>query len=210
MNPGSRVFDAFPRFVLICLISLFSGCHPDADAPTDSARLKESVWKEHPASPILVPGRPGSWNESRADTGNSIIRHKGRWYLYHGGVDAREIGRIGLHVSDGDRIVGPWQMLQDNPVLGPGGAGSWDSQSVAHPVVLRYEGVFWMYYTGTDGNHRRIGLARSGNGIDWKKLPRPVYSAGPAGSWDAGGAPVGGPRRQAFCNGLLRLAGRTQ
>jgi predicted GH43/DUF377 family glycosyl hydrolase len=44
-----------------------------------------------------------------------------------------------------------------------------------------------MYYGGSDGNHRRIGLARSGNGIDWKKLPGPVFSAGPAGSWDAGG-----------------------
>jgi len=78
----------------------------------------------------LVPGRPGSWNERRADTGNSIVQYKGRWYLYHSGEDARRVGRIGLHVA-GDRIAGPWRALRDRPILGPGPAGSWDSVSVA-------------------------------------------------------------------------------
>ncbi len=187
MNPGGRCFTAFWRFLLLWSALLVAGCHTEADAPVDSARIQDSEWQEHPASPILVPGPPGSWNERRADTGNSIIDYKGRWYLYHGGVDARAVSRIGLHVSTGGQLAGPWQVLQDKPVLGPGTAGSWDSQMVAHPTVLRHKGVLWMYYSGTDGNYRRIGLARSGNGIDWKKLQGPVFSPGPAGSWDAGG-----------------------
>ncbi|KPJ79006.1 MAG: hypothetical protein AMJ54_00670 [Deltaproteobacteria bacterium SG8_13] len=187
MNPCSRGFAVFVRLLLMCAASLYSGCHSAADAPADSRRLTAIAWKEHPASPILVPGQPGSWNEKRADTGNSIIYYKHRWYLFHSGVDAGTVGRIGLHVAAGGKIVGPWQALRDQPVLGPGVAGAWDSESVAHPSVMRRAGVFWMYYGGTDGNRQRIGLARSGNGIDWKKLPGPVFSPGPPGSWDAGG-----------------------
>ena len=177
----------FIRYLTVLLILVLPGCQDQADVPTDSARLKESQWKEHPASPILVPGRSGAWDEMRADTGNSIAYHKGRWYLYHSGEDASGVGRIGLHVSDADSIGGPWHILRKKPVLGPGPAGSWDGHSVAHPSVLRHEGVFWMYYGGTDGRRHRIGLARSGNGVDWKKLPGPVFSAGPSGAWDAAG-----------------------
>ena len=187
MNPGNRPFTVFIRLMLMAAISFSSGCLGDADAPVDSSRMKTSAWQEHPASPILVPGRPGSWNEKRADTGNSILYHKDRWYLFHSGEDADAVSRIGLHVSAGKKISGPWRIPLQKPVLGPGVAGTWDGQSVAHPAVLRYQGVFWMYYGGTDGHRRRIGLARSGNGIDWKKLPGPVFSPGPDGSWDAGG-----------------------
>ena len=175
------------RYLLVLAISSFSGCHGEAAAPADSSRMQASAWREHPASPILLPGRPGSWNEKKADTGNSIIFHRGRWYLFHSGVDARSVGRIGLHVSADDRITGPWRALQDGPVLNPGITGTWDSRSVAHPAVLRHAGVFWMYYSGTDGYRSRVGLARSENGVDWRKLPQPVFSPGTAGSWDAGG-----------------------
>jgi predicted GH43/DUF377 family glycosyl hydrolase len=97
------------------------------------------------------------------------------------------VSRIGLQRSVGDKPFGQWRAVSDKPVLEPGAAGAWDSLSVAHPSVIHHEGVFWMYYSGTDGRHRRIGLARSGNGIAWKKLPAPVFSSGPEGSWDAGG-----------------------
>lgn len=187
MSPGGRVFMVSLYLMLIGATALFPGCNGDTQVSVDSARMRASAWKEHPASPILVPGRPGSWNEMRADTGNSIISYKGRWYLYHSGEDARQIGRIGLHVSTTNRIDGPWQVMRTKPILGPGAASSWDGRSVAHPAVLRHKGVFWMYYGGTDGRRQRIGLARSGNGVEWKKLPGPVFSPGPAGAWDAGG-----------------------
>ena len=185
MNPGGG-WSVFFRLLTVCPVLLLLGCHGDAEAPSVSPRMQTIAWKEHPASPILVPGKPGSWNERRADTGNSVVHYKGRWYLYHSGEDARRVGRIGLHVA-ADRIAGPWQMPGKKPVLGPGPAGSWDSLSVAHPSVFRVEGVFWMYYGGTDGKRWRIGLARSGDGIDWKKLPTPVFSPAPAGAWDAAG-----------------------
>ena len=184
---SSGVVGDLSRYLLLCAGLLLLGCHADAQRPSNSSRMKTSSWKEHSASPLLVPGRPGSWNERRADTGNSILFLNGRWYLYHSGEDAAGVGRIGLHVTAGDKITGYWLPMRDKPVLSPAVAGSWDSSWVAHPAVLRHEGVFWMYYGGSDGRTLRIGLARSGNGTDWKKLPGPVLSAGPDGAWDAGG-----------------------
>ncbi len=187
MNPANRGATLLVRSLTVCATLFIFGCHGDGEPQADSSRMSAGRWAEHPASPIVMPGPQGSWNEIRADTGNSIIQHKGRWYLYHSGEDAQGVGRIGLHVSSGKRLVGMWQLLGDKPVLRPGGSGSWDSESVVHPSVIRHQGVFWMYYSGTDGHHWRVGLARSGNGIDWKKLPTPVFSPGPEGSWDTGG-----------------------
>ena len=187
MNPVSCGFHGFARYLLVCASLFLFNCDGSADMPADSNRINTGRWKEHPASPILMSGSSGSWNEKSADTGNSIVRYKDRWYLYHSGVDARMVSRIGLQLSAGDNLFGPWRTVSGEPVLEPGVAGSWDSLSVAHPSVIHRDGVFWMYYSGTDGRHRRFGLARSGNGIDWKKLPAPVFSSGPEGSWDAGG-----------------------
>ena len=187
MNPVESDCSVFARFLLVCASLFLFSCQGSVDMQADSSRISTGSWEEHPASPILMPGHSGSWNEKRADTGNSIVQYKGRWYLYHSGMDARMVSRIGLQVSAGDDIFGPWRAARGRAVLEPGVAGSWDSLSVAHPSVIILEGVFWMYYSGTDGRQRRIGLARSGNGIDWKKLPTPVFSSGPEGSWDAGG-----------------------
>ena len=174
-------------FLLLITALLIIGCDGRPDVPADSSRLEASKWEEHDASPILLPGPPGSWYEKRADTGNSIVAVKNSWYLYHSGEDADSVSRIGLHVSPKDSISGTWRPVRNKPLLVPGSAGAWDSLFVAHPAVLRHKGVFWMYYTGTDGRSRRIGLARSGNGIEWKKTPGPVLSPGPQGEWDAGG-----------------------
>lgn len=56
----------------------------------------------------LLPGVPG------ADA--SLIRHQGRWWMFHaivgpGGRDQRE-----LHVAHADALTGPWHPVAGNPV----------------------------------------------------------------------------------------------
>ena len=42
----------------------------------------------------------------------------------------------------------PFYDYEDNPVLEPGTAGSWDDYDVVSPKLLEYEGIYYMYYSG--------------------------------------------------------------
>ena len=106
--------------------------------------------------------------------------------------------RIGLATSrDGLK----WEVAnRGKPVLDYGADGSFDDCGIAHPFVLRVDGVFMMWYGGIDGRagkdigegpaHVRveqIGLATSRDGITWKRANngRPVMKVGPRGSIDS-------------------------
>jgi hypothetical protein len=53
-----------------------------------------------------------------------------------------------------------------------GGPGSFDENGLGEPAVWQSHGYYWMLYTGRDGNeNRRLGLARSTDGVRWVKLP---------------------------------------
>ena len=50
-------------------------------------------------------------------------------------------------------------------------SGSWDSMDVLNPSVLLYNGQFYNYYSGWDGEVWRTGLAVSEDGLEWLKQP---------------------------------------
>jgi predicted GH43/DUF377 family glycosyl hydrolase len=85
------------------------------------------------------------------------------------GVDRARRQRLGVAVSD-DGIV--WYKLRSNPILELGGYGAFDENGLGEPSVWVSHGYYWMLYTGRDRSEvRRMGLARSRNGIAWEKLP---------------------------------------
>jgi hypothetical protein len=75
-----------------------------------------------------------------------------------------------------------WTRNANNPVLIPGGTGSWDESSAIVNTVLFHENIYKMWYEGDGG----IGYATSPDGIIWTKdtLNNPVLEPGPAGAWD--------------------------
>jgi len=83
-----------------------------------------------------------------------------------------------------EEITG-WQKHPDNPVLGPGPAGSWDDAYVGCPSVIIDNDTLYMFYVGGDGQNLRIGVATSANGISWEKYPHnPILDLGSEGTWD--------------------------
>jgi hypothetical protein len=67
-----------------------------------------------------------------------------------------------------------WQKSHLNPLLEPGGVGAFDERGLGEPAVFFAEGSFWMIYVGRDaGEKRRLGWARSEDGVVWKKTSRP-------------------------------------
>jgi predicted GH43/DUF377 family glycosyl hydrolase len=135
-------------------------------------------WRKEP-KPVLEPGPYGSWDEyGVADP--YVVRIEPHFYLFYLGQDRARRQRLGVARStDGVR----WEKLRVNPVLELGGAGAFDENGLGEPAVWRSHGFYWMLYTGRDTTeNRRLGLARSTDGVHWRKL-RTVFGGNQP--WDA-------------------------
>ena len=135
-------------------------------------------WSKEPG-PVLEPGPYQSWDEyGVADP--YAIRAGRYFYMYFLGQDRARRQRLGVARStDGVH----WEKLRSNPVLELGGEGAFDENGLGEPAVWNSHGFYWMLYTGRDVHeNRRMGLARSTDGVRWTKLPA-VFAGSEA--WDA-------------------------
>ncbi|MFB3827579.1 MAG: hypothetical protein ACE15B_12475 [Bryobacteraceae bacterium] len=133
------------------------------------------AWEKHP-EPVLGFGPRGAWDE-RAAADPYVIRAGEYLYLYYLGQDRARRQRLGVARSrDGVR----WTRLRANPVLEPGEPGAFDEEGLGEPAVWTAHGWWWMLYTGRDRHeNRRLGLARSRDGVNWRKLPAVFSGAQP-------------------------------
>ncbi len=126
-------------------------------------------WRRE-AGPVLERGPYMSWDE-RDVADPYAIRIGSYFYLYYLGQDRASPPRQRIGVArSGDGIH--WTKLVTNPVLAAGEPGSFDEAQTGEPAVFRFHDFYWMLYTGTDyTGRRRIGMARSTDGVAWRKLP---------------------------------------
>jgi predicted GH43/DUF377 family glycosyl hydrolase len=124
-------------------------------------------WTRQPA-PVLVPGPRGSWDE-RGVADPYVIRAREYFFLFYLGQDRARRQRLGVARSrDGIR----WEKLRANPVLEVGEDLAFDGNGLGEPALWQSRGWYWMLYTGRDRlERRRMGLARSRDGVAWQKLP---------------------------------------
>jgi predicted GH43/DUF377 family glycosyl hydrolase len=125
------------------------------------------TWRKEPAA-VLMPGPRGSWDE-RGTADPYIVSLPPFLYLFYLGQDRAQRQRLGLARSrDGLH----WEKLRTNPILELGDLGAFDENGLGEPAVWEAKGFYWMLYTGRDVHeNRRLGLARSTDGVHWKKLP---------------------------------------
>ena len=118
--------------------------------------------------PVLDSGPFESWDE-RGVADPYVVRIGPNFYMYYLGQDRARRQRLGVARSaDGVR----WRKLRSNPILEPGGPGAFDENGLGEPAVFESGGFYWMLYTGRDlGERRRLGVARSTDGVHWQKLP---------------------------------------
>lgn len=135
-------------------------------------------WQKN-GSPVLDLGPRGSWDE-RAIGDPYVIRAARNYYMFYLGMDRARRQRLGVAMSN-DGLT--WYKLRSNPILELGGAGAFDENGLGEPAVWISHGYYWMLYTGRDRDEiRRLGLARSRNGVVWEKLP--IVFGGDQ-SWDS-------------------------
>lgn len=137
-------------------------------------------WERH-GPPVLEPGPEGAWDEAGvADP--YVIRCGAKYYLYYLGQNRRGTQRLGLaRSSNGVQ----WQKLMANPVLDVGPPGAFDERGLGEPAVFRAAEEFYMIYTGRNAaENRRLGVARSSDGVEWRRaaLAAPIAGDQP---WNA-------------------------
>jgi predicted GH43/DUF377 family glycosyl hydrolase len=143
------------------------------------ARFRNGREYSRNPEPVLPLGPYGSWDE-RGVADPYVIRAGNNYYLFYTGMDRARRQRIGVAESaDGET----WYKLRSNPMLELGGYGAFDSNGLGEPAVWASLGYYWMLYTGRDsGEMRRLGLARSRDGVHWEK--QPMVIAGEQ-AWDS-------------------------
>lgn len=118
--------------------------------------------------PVLQTGPRGSWDEVALGD-PYVIRADGGYWMFYLGQDRARRQRLGLARS-ADGIH--WTRLRANPILDLGDPGAFDENGLGEPAVWSSGGWWWMLYTGRDlREHRRIGIARSRDGVHWDRLP---------------------------------------
>jgi predicted GH43/DUF377 family glycosyl hydrolase len=137
------------------------------------ARSKDGYdWTKHP-EPVLKHGPRGAWDEiSLGDP--DVIEIGSEFYLFYLGQDRARRQWLGVAQSrDGIH----WTKLRTNPVLPMGLRGAFDENGLGEPAVWAMNGEYWMLYTGRDRKElRRMGLARSVDGVSWSKVASPVVA----------------------------------
>jgi hypothetical protein len=125
------------------------------------------TWQKVP-HPVLDLGPRSSWDE-RAVADPYVVRIGAWFYLYYLGQDRARRQRLGVARS-ADGVT--WEKLRTNPILELGAYGAFDEVGLGEPAVWQAQGFYWMFYTGRDtAEHRRLGLARSSDGVRWQRLP---------------------------------------
>jgi predicted GH43/DUF377 family glycosyl hydrolase len=142
------------------------------------ARSRDGTsWTRLPR-PVMETGPYGSFDQ-RAVADPYVIRAGERYYMFYLGQDRARRQRLGVaRSSDGVR----WEKLRSNPLLELGAPGSFDELGLGEPAVWTSGGQWWMLYTGRDRlERRRIGLARSSDGVRWSKDAQfPPFDGGEA------------------------------
>ena len=136
-------------------------------------------WERH-GEPVLPTGPYGAWDE-RGVGDPYVIRIGGNYYMFYLGQDRARRQRLGVARSN-DGVA--WYKLRSNPILELGEPGAFDENGLGEPAVWTSSGYYWMLYTGRDRKEvRRLGMARSRDGVRWEKLAAEVFAG--EQSWDS-------------------------
>lgn len=84
--------------------------------------------------------------------------------------------------DDGQPPQFTFEVYNDNdPVLPLGPVGMWDSVQIFGPQIIEHDGLYYMFYTGSDGRgafNGAIGYATSTDGYTWTKADaNPVFQS---------------------------------
>lgn len=151
-------------------------------------RSRPGEWSEHPASPIVLPGDAGAWDDAVISEAKVIFDgetyhmwYAGRWRHPEGLKTPMDIG----YATSTDGVQ--WRKYEANPVLKRGDLGSYDENILSAPMVL-YDGeTYHMWYSAANfKGDWSISYATSTDGAYWIKASQnPLLKETHDARWDA-------------------------
>ena len=125
-----------------------------------------------------------AWDGDRVSAPR-VISDTGKYRIWYDGMElsgSDQIWSLGLAES---RDGSSWTKYAGNPILTLGNEGEWDSFYRGQVSILKEDGTYKMWYTGSNGGPWQTGYATSTDGIAWDLYAgNPVLSVGEGGSWD--------------------------
>lgn len=137
-------------------------------------------------NPVFFPD--GKWNCGRAIDAE-VILFFGQYYLYYATRDPDfKIQMLGVAVAPGNTNFDrqDWiNISKDVPILKP--ELQWERDCIEAPSVISRNGELFMFYAGGYNNApQQIGVARSRDGLHWKRISdQPFLSNGKPGDWNS-------------------------
>ena len=137
-------------------------------------------------NPVFSPD--GRWNCGRAIDAE-VIQFNGKYFMYYATRDsAYKIQLLGVAVAPGNTGFDKkdWKNLStDGPILRP--ELPWERDCIEGASVINKNGELFLFYAGAYNNApQQIGVAKSEDGIHWKRLSaEPFLPNGKPGEWNA-------------------------
>ena len=136
-----------------------------ATAPLDSDFSRDAWTQQNLDAPILFPQLP--WEQQCIEAPAACV-HDGRIYMFYAGAYNCCPQQIGCAVStDGVHFT----RLFQEPLMTNGPVGSWNESESGHPYVYEDEGVYHLFYQGSDDKGKTWRLSRVQMDFDAKGLP---------------------------------------
>ena len=151
----------------------FSGHSGDYSYKIGRATSTDGInWTEDSSNPLMAPDVP--WEESRVHPSAVVKGPSGYDMYYTGGLTVPQIG----HATSTDGRS--WTKDAENPVLSPGGSGSWDLAGTAVPKVVSAGSSTRIYFGGADATWGwKIGFAEYAPGSARPRyVPQGFFASG--------------------------------
>lgn len=156
-----------------------------------SATDRDGPWTDYSGNPILTLGSQ-AWEQANNNNSACLVEVDGTFYLFYDNNSGT--GTAGIGVATSTVVTGPYTKYASNPILSPGGVGTWDARRVNEPSVIYHDGVWVMAYMGESaagsiGESEKIGIATASSptGPWTKSAGNPVIGFGASG-FDTTGA----------------------
>ena len=119
----------------------------------------DGAFTDYGSNRVLTLGSQGWENGTNGNNGAWLLEHEGLFYIFY--ASATGSGTPGIGYATASAITGPYTKYASNPILSPGGSGTWDERRAQEPSVIVVDGTWVLAYMGRTPRIRRASRRSS-------------------------------------------------